>query len=104
MTAHTDHILDTNQSAGAVTLDLSAYRAYRHHEIAVEVSSGSAAGTLDISRKLPGATGYNSVGTITFASASALSKQFDGSVDEFKFTPTSYPAGETYSVYLVSLP
>jgi len=84
------------QADGAQTIDLAGYERANKHQVQVDVSATPTAGTMDISIRTPGATGYVSLGTIDLVSG-PLAVQFEGYADSIRLTPVSYDAAKTYN-------
>lgn len=87
-----------SQADGAFSLDTSLTEKTRY-QIQVEVSATPAAGTLAVGVKTPGAAGFASVGTIDLTQA-PLAVRLEAKAEAIQFTPSSFDAGKTFSVYV----
>lgn len=95
-------IRDATQASGAQTLALEESDKFRLHQIQVEVSEAPSAGELDVSIKTPGASGFQSIGTIDLTDPAEYVQQFRGYASEIRVTPSGFDAGKTYSVFVAS--
>ena len=93
------------QAAGAFALDIPArYQSMGRHQIQVEVSATPSAGTLTVTVKTPGAASYQAVDDNAIDLTGTLKPLLlDGEVESITFTPASFDADKTYSVYLISV-
>lgn len=94
-------VLNATQADGAQTIDLGTFDAAMLHQIHVEVSATPAAGTLTVSILTPGANNFVNVSnTIDLTDIKIM--QFTGYADRIRFTPASFDADKSYSVYVIS--
>ena len=91
--------LAKTQADGAQTLDLSGYELGSTHQVQIDVSATPAAGTMDVSIRTPGATDYESLGTIDLVNG-PLVVRFVANVDSIKLTPASFDAAKTYNAFV----
>ena len=95
-------IEDKGQADGVQTITLGVYDVARLHQIQVELSATPAAGTLTVGVKTPGASEYvDLTHTIDLVNGPYLYQVY-GFVEALRFTPASFDAGKTYSVYVQS--
>jgi hypothetical protein len=94
------------QANGAQTIDLKSNNIFDEHQIQIEVSAQPTAGALAIGVKTPGANDYatieSSVDMTEITATAAKVVQFSGIAETLSFTPASFDADKTYSVYVVS--
>jgi len=99
----TGSIVDKTQADGAQTITLSQGDRFRLHQIQLVPSAIPAAGTLQVSIKTPGASDFSDIGdAIDMTDSTEYVMQFSGFASHIKFTPTSFDAAKTYSVFVCS--
>jgi hypothetical protein len=85
-----------SQADGAQTIDLTGYERAKIKQVQIDVATPPAAGTMDVSIRTPGASGYVSLGSINIVSG-PLAVMFDGYCDSIRLTPSSFDAAKTYN-------
>lgn len=93
------------QANGAFVLDIpERYRSMGRHQMQVEVSATPTAGTLTVTVKTPGAASYQAVDDNEIdMTGTLIPLLLDGEVESITFTPASFDADKTYSVFLISV-
>lgn len=89
------------QADGAQTVSLEAFDDALTHQLHTEVSATPTAGTLTVSIKTYGASGFVDL-TDTIDLTSIAVMQFTGYATEIQITPTGFDADKTYSIYIIS--
>jgi len=98
-----DSVTDKSQADGAQTITLEGADRFRKHQIQIVPSATPSAGTLAVAIKTPGASAFVTLpDSIDMTDTDQHVMQFDGWAAEIRFTPSSFDAAKTYSVYLVS--
>jgi hypothetical protein len=85
-----------SQADGAQTIDLTGYERAKIKQVQIDVATPPTAGTMDVSIRTPGASGYVSLGSINLVTG-PLAVMFDGYCDSIRLTPSSFDAAKTYN-------
>jgi hypothetical protein len=103
---HSMKLVSKAQADVAQSLGNRGYEFLPNHQIQIEVSAQPAAGTLKVEYKTPGASQYveasGSPIDLTALNKAAAFRLNGVFVQSFRFTPASFDAAKTYSVYIES--
>ena len=90
------------QADGAQTMSLAGYERAQIHQLQVDLSAVPTDGELDVAIRTPGATDYNSIGTVDLVNGPYV-VYFEAYCDSVQVTPTDFDAGKTYTASLFCL-
>ena len=94
---------EKTQADGVFSILLGASDRFCRHQVQVEVSATPDAGALAVAVRSPGATDFVALdGAIDMTGTDLLKTFGPVFVAEIQFTPTSFDAGKTYNVIVVS--